>query len=188
MTFSVDQFIADCLTARREGQSAVAVREVLDRTVAMPAPLTATIGSAIRQPSFATWFNSEELTILHVVWPPGVDLFPHDHQMWAAIGIYGGREDNRLFRRLADGKLEQRAEKTMLSGDTVLLGDDTVHAVANPGREWTAAIHIYGGDYFADGRHMWPDASGKPVPFATDRLVDVLESAAEAARGQAGSR
>ena len=107
MTFSVDQFIADCLTARREGQSAVAVREVLDRTVAMPAPLTATIGSAIRQPSFATWFNSEELTILHVVWPSGVDLFPHDHQMWAAIGIYGGREDNRLFRRLADGKLEQ---------------------------------------------------------------------------------
>jgi len=187
MTFSVDQFIADCVAARRERDSAVAVREVLARTVTMPAPLEATIGPAIQQPSFATWFNSEELTILHVVWPPGVDLFPHDHQMWAAIGLYGGREDNRLFRRLPDGRLELRAEKTLLDGDTVLLGDDTVHAVANPSREWTAAIHIYGGDYFADGRQMWPDGDGAPLPFATDRLIDVLESAAESARGQSGS-
>jgi hypothetical protein len=35
-----------------------------------------------------------------VVWPPEVDLFAHDHNMWAVIGSYGGREDNRFFRRL----------------------------------------------------------------------------------------
>lgn len=187
MTFSVDQFTADCLAARREGESAVAVREVLARTVAEPGGLTAAVGPPIEQPSFSTWFNSEELTILHVVWPPAVDLFPHDYKMWAAIGLYGGREDNRLFRRLPDGRLEHRADKTLLDGDTVLLGDDTVHAVANPTREWTAAIHIYGGNYFADGRQMWPDADGEPEPFATDRLVAVLETAADDARVQPGS-
>ena len=26
-------------------------------------------------------------------------LFPHDHAMWAVIGIYGGREDNIFWKR-----------------------------------------------------------------------------------------
>ena len=26
-------------------------------------------------------------------------LYPHDHRMWAAIGIYQGREDNAFYRR-----------------------------------------------------------------------------------------
>jgi predicted metal-dependent enzyme (double-stranded beta helix superfamily) len=182
MTFSIDQFTAECLDARREGDSATAVKDVLSRTIAEPAPISASLGTPSTLPSFETWFNNDELTILHVVWPPGVDLFPHDHKMWAAIGLYGGREDNALFRRLPGGRLEKRAEKVLLGGDTVLLGDDTVHAVANPSREWTAAIHIYGGNYFSDGRSMWPDATGTPEPFETSRLVGVLEAAADNAR------
>lgn len=104
--------------------------------------------------------------VLHGVWPPTADLSAHDHLMWAAIGLYGGREDNRVFRTLPDGGLEHRRTTTMLGGDTILLGDDAVHAVANPSREWTGAIHVY-------------DAA---APFDIGLLTDVLDSAARRAR------
>ena len=29
-------------------------------------------------------------------------VMPHNHNMWAAIGIYTGREDNILWRRVPD--------------------------------------------------------------------------------------
>ena len=30
-----------------------------------------------------------------------MDIYPHDHRMWAAIGIYAGEEDNAIYRRTA---------------------------------------------------------------------------------------
>ena len=39
------------------------------------------------------------LTILNVIWAPLMLLLPHDHNMWATIGIYTGREDNIIWQR-----------------------------------------------------------------------------------------
>jgi predicted metal-dependent enzyme (double-stranded beta helix superfamily) len=102
--------------------------------------------------------------------------------MWAAIGLYGGREDNRVFRSLPDGTLEHRRTKTLLPRDTILLGDDTVHAVANPSREWTGAIHVYGGDFFRSGKRMWSDPARPAAPFDFDLLRRVLNDAANDAK------
>jgi predicted metal-dependent enzyme (double-stranded beta helix superfamily) len=180
MGFSVDQLVADCAAAVQDsdGHSGVAVEEVLARAISDPAAIEAAIGHPRDMAVFSTWFNSDELTVLHVVWPPAVDLMAHDHLMWAAIGLYGGREDNRVFRSLPDGSLEHRRTKTLRGGDTILLGDDTVHAVANPSREWTGAIHVYGGDYFRDGKHMWSDTEQAAGPFDVDALRKVLSDAA----------
>ena len=58
--------------------------------------------------------------MLHVVWPPTVDLLAHDHEMWATIGLYGGREDNSFYRTVgSDGRLEPRGGTTLRAGDTV---------------------------------------------------------------------
>jgi predicted metal-dependent enzyme (double-stranded beta helix superfamily) len=181
--FSSDQFVADCLEALHGGgrAGASAVKEVVERAVSDPDSIEAAIGLPEDAPVFSTWFNGEELTVLHVVWPPGVDLFPHDHKMWAAIGLYGGREDNQFFRSLPGGDLEVRGGRTLHTRDTILLGDDTVHAVANPSREWTGAIHVYGGNYFVSGRRMWPDPSRPPVEFDTAQVVSVLDEAARRA-------
>ncbi len=70
----------------------------------------------------------------------------------------------------------------MLSGDTVLLGDDTVHSVANPSREWTGALHVYGGDFFRTGRSMWPDLGRDPIEFDSQITIGVLDTAAQRAR------
>jgi len=162
----------------------VAVSEQIDRVTSLPHLIEDAVGDLAEAASFTTWHRSPELTILHVVWPPSVDLFAHDHRMWAAIGLYGGREDNTFFRRRPDGTLERRGDGVSLrAGDSVVLGTETVHAVTNPSREWTGSIHVYGGDYFTDGRQMWPKADGEAQPFDAIELVRVLDAAAMAARG-----
>ena len=182
----VDQLVADCLDAVRDGgaSGAVAVKDVVERTVSAPGPIEELVGPLTDTPVFATWFNSPELTILHVVWPPTVDLMPHDHLMWATIGLYGGREDNSFWRTLPDGDLEHRGTKVMRAGDTVALGEDTIHSVANPSREWTGAIHVYGGDFFTTGRRMWPDPSANCVDFDVEVTTAVIEQAAARAKAE----
>ena len=44
--------------------------------------------------------HSSDLTILNVIWAPHMTIMPHNHQMWAVIGIYTGREDNIFWRRV----------------------------------------------------------------------------------------
>jgi hypothetical protein len=73
-------------------------------------------------------------------------LYTHNHRMWAAIGTYGGQEDNTFYRR-RNGRLLSSGGKELHDQDVVLLGDDTIHAVHNPLRRYTGAIHVYGGDF-----------------------------------------
>ena len=128
------------------------------------------------------WHRSDELTVLHIVWPPDVDLYAHDHNMWATIGIYGGREDNSFYRRLADGRIEPHTGRSLFVRDVVSLGPEVVHSVANPTREWTAALHVYGGEFFTTPRTMWSRESLEPMPLDTDVLRERLERAADRAR------
>jgi predicted metal-dependent enzyme (double-stranded beta helix superfamily) len=83
-----------------------------------------------------------------------MSIWPHDHRMWAAIGIYTGGEDNAFYRRTPDG-LTGSGGKSLRPGDICLLGDETIHAVTNPTTEHAGAIHIYGGDFFAVRRSDW---------------------------------
>lgn len=180
-SFDIDSFVADCLAAVRSeaNRGSLAVKEVLESVLHNPGRIAEAVGPPTAIPPFTTWHHSDELTILHVVWPPTVDLLAHDHEMWATIGLYGGREDNRFFRPDDDGALRPSGATTLRTGDTVALGRDVIHAVANPSREWTAAIHVYGGDYFAPARRMWPDIAEAPVAFDVARVVATLEDAAE---------
>lgn len=184
MAFSIDQLVADCVAAAEGegGHAGVAVEEVLARSLSDASAIEAAIGHPRDVPLLSPWYQSETLTVLHVVWPPTVDLVPHNHLMWAAIGLYGGREDNRVFRSLPDGSLELRRTTTLLGGDTILLGDDAVHAVANPSREWTGAVHVYGGDFFRDDKRMWPDPAVPGRPFDFEVLRATLADAAARAQ------
>ena len=76
-------------------------------------------------------YNANDLTVLNVVWPPLVSLFPHDHRMWAAIGIYAGQEENAFYRRQG-ATLVSSGGKQVAAGEVLLLGDDAIHSVAQP--------------------------------------------------------
>ena len=79
---------------------------------------------------------------------------PHNHRMWALIGIYTGREDNILWRR-EEGSIRARGVNVMFPGDVAALGPEAIHSVTNPLDRFTGGIHIYGGDFFATPRSQW---------------------------------
>jgi predicted metal-dependent enzyme (double-stranded beta helix superfamily) len=115
-------------------------------------------------------YRSPWLTVINVVWAPLMSLRPHDHRMWAAIGIYAGQENNSFYRRQAEG-LASSGGKELRTGDVVLLGDDTIHAVSNPNRQHTGAIHLYGGDFVATTRSEWDPDTFKEQPYDLDGIL-----------------
>ena len=182
-TFDKDVFVGECLSAVQSGDSAQkAVKEIVDRAVSNPSRISSEVGDIFDDPMMTIWHRSDELTVLHIVWPPEVELFPHDHNMWAVIGIYGGREDNQFYRRLDDGRIEPHTGMTIVEKDVIGLGSDVVHSVANPTREWTAALHVYGADFYSAPRTMWSGVTYDPVRLDTDWLEQTLSAAAARAR------
>jgi predicted metal-dependent enzyme (double-stranded beta helix superfamily) len=177
--FDVDALIADCRDAAAESESRRAVREVLLRTVdeadAVAAALKPTEGG------LNILYRSPDLTVLDVVWAPGMRLYPHDHRMWAAIGIYAGQEDNTFYRRSGarNHQLTESGGKELRTGDVLLLGDDAIHAVANPLGRLTAAIHVYGGDFVDQPRSQWGPGSLEERPYD---MQEVQRQFAEANR------
>ena len=139
---NLDHFIADCRAALAERSPELAIREILERVVANPFDVEAALGTP-RQAQITPLHHDRDLTILNIVWTPGMAVYPHDHRMWALIGLYGGREDNTFYRRSPEG-LQVAGGKQLETGDATLLGPAIIHAVQNPLRIFTGAIHIYG--------------------------------------------
>jgi predicted metal-dependent enzyme (double-stranded beta helix superfamily) len=182
--FDVESFVADCRDALREARPAVAVKEVVERAVADPGAIDDALGTA-NEGGLRSLYRSEDLTVLQLVWPPGVQLFPHDHLMWAANGIYGGGEENTFFRRTNDG-IERAGGTSLRSGDVALLGAEAIHAVANPSTSYTAAIHVYGGDYFGVARSQWDPDTLTEAPFDVEAVRRLLAAADQRARRAQG--
>jgi predicted metal-dependent enzyme (double-stranded beta helix superfamily) len=101
---------------------------------------------------------------------------PHDHRMWAAIGIYSGGEDNSFFRRDGD-TLTPSGGKRLEPRDVALLGGDTIHAVTNPTAEFAGAIHVYGGDLFATDRSEWRGDPYREQPYDSEYVLRYFEEA-----------
>ena len=163
--FDLDDFLDRCRRAVTSDDPRRAVREELDRAVAEPSSIADVLAPA--EGGITLLHVADDLTVLHAVWAPGMRLYPHNHEMWASIGIYAGREDNAFYRRAAPGDAHLTASggKQLLAGDTVLLGDDTIHAVTNPLRSLTAAIHVYGGDFVNQPRSQWGPGEEVERPY-----------------------
>ena len=151
--FDVDELVAACQGAIAEDQPMLAVRDVLRGALERPSQ----VGDAL-QPKLGgitLLHQAPDLTVLHAVWAPGMEIFPHEHRMWAVIGIYAGQEDNAFYRRSGTTVVESGAGKELREGDIVVLGDDVIHSVANPLDRLTGAIHVYGGDFVNHERSRW---------------------------------
>ena len=99
-------------------------------------------------------YNDDDLTIVHIVWPPHLITEPHNHSMWAAIGLYQGRENNILWRR-NDTSIEPCGAKTIVAGEACCFDKDAIHSVHNPVDGLTGAIHVYGGDFLNANNVEW---------------------------------
>jgi len=182
--FDLDQFVADCREAHGADPSHKLVREVLARAVSDPTAVMKGLGEPSRA-GIQKLYHSETLTILNIVWGPTMTIMPHDHRMWAVIGVYTGREDNIFWRRVpgaANGKLEAAGAKALSAGDAEPLGHNIIHSVTNPIRRLTGALHVYGGDFFAAERSEWNPESLLEQRYDADRTMRLFEEANQAVR------
>jgi predicted metal-dependent enzyme (double-stranded beta helix superfamily) len=149
----IDRFVEDCVAANEEPDAQAAVLEVLARAVADSSAVHRALGEHQRA-GINLLYRSDTLTIFDAVWTPQMNLMPHDHLMWANIGIYSGREDNIFWQRDRDS-IEAVGAKALFEKDADMLPVDAIHSVTNPLLKFTGGIHIYGGDFYDTPRSLW---------------------------------
>ena len=172
-TFSAERFVAACREAITQADSQQTVLELVERAVSDPSQIIRAFGAPSRA-GIQTLYQSDDLTVLNLSWGPGMSLKPHNHEMWAVIGIYGGREENTFYRRDED-TLRQFGVKELNAGDAVLLGESIIHGVVNPLEQLTCAIHVYGGDFFETPRSEWDPTTFEERPYSVEDTRRVFE-------------
>ena len=175
----IEEFIASCQVALNDHTPELAVQELIANAISSPADIEAALGTPTVG-GIQTLHHSPELTVLNIIWPPGMVLYPHDHNLWAVIGLYGGQENNTFYSRDAEGSgLVRAGAKQLQRQDYVVLDQDAIHAVANPTGMYTGAIHVYGGDFFSVARSQWESESASETPYSVEQARQAFKDANE---------
>lgn len=169
----LQRFIEDCRSAGSQG----AVREVFEKALESPSKVMKAIGEPKRA-GLDKLYVSEDLTILNVIWGPNMTIMPHNHEMWALIGIYTGREDNIFWKRVPNSTqpgVKAAGACTILEKEVATLGKDIIHSVNNPLGRLTGAIHIYGGQFFTQPRREWDAEKLCEGAYSAEKAMKLFE-------------
>ena len=183
--FDIDRFIEDCRAAVGEDETHKAAREVVARALDDSAAVVAALGEP-RESGVHKLYADDDITIVNVVWAPWMTVMPHNHEMWAVIGVYTGREDNVFWRRVADagdGRVEAAGAKALCERDVAPLGRDIIHSVTNPIPRFTGAIHVYGGDFYTTPRSQWDAETLREAPYSLEDNLGRFETFGRLAAG-----
>lgn len=166
--FTRDRFIHDCRQVVESGPEAV--RDIMSHAVSDAAAVASEFGEPAHA-GITPLYRSAELTILHFVWAPDMSLMPHNHRMFAVIGVYAGREDNIFWRRMG-GTIKAAGAHSLGRGEVAMLREDAIHSVLNPLGKMTCALHVYGGDFFAPERPRseWDHETLSERPWDIERV------------------
>ncbi|MEZ6001074.1 hypothetical protein [Hyphomonas sp.] len=175
--FDMHTFVSDCRDAIAEDPTHRTVLEVMEAAFQDPGAILEAVG----EPTGAgidVLHRSDTLTVLNVIWGANSTLMPHNHEMWAIIGIYTGREDNIFWRRVKEdpSRVEAAGARTLLTGDVAPLGKDIIHSVTNPLGRPTGAIHVYGGDFFSQPRSEWDEETLSERPYDIEKVKAFFDS------------
>ena len=172
--FDLDTLISDCIAANSESEPRLAIKHVLERAVSPPPRVAAALPP--EHAGITRIHVSDDLTIIKVVWAPGMTLGPHDHRMWATIGSYTGGEDNAFYRRDGPGLVESGG-RSLHPRDVCLLGDDAVNTSPTRPPSFAGAIHVYGGDFFTTTRSEWTGTPLTEHPYDVEHVLALFETA-----------
>jgi predicted metal-dependent enzyme (double-stranded beta helix superfamily) len=176
--FETDRFIEDCRAAVAADKTHKAAQEVVARAMSEPAQVIRALGEPSKS-GVQKIYADNDVAIVNVVWAPWMTVSPHNHEMWAVIGVYTGREDNVFWRRLADdedGRIEAAGARALGTGDAVPLGRDIIHSVTNPIPRFTGALHVYGGDFYTKPRSQWDPETLSVAPYSIEETVERFET------------
>lgn len=176
--FDIERLIEDCKQAVKQTDSREHIRTMLEEAMSKPADVLGALGEPDKA-GVNTLYRADDLTVLNLVWGPHMTLMPHNHNMWANIGIYTGREDNIFWRPEdgdATGKLKAAGARALCEGEVASLGEDAIHSVTNPVQRLTGALHIYGGDFFGEPRSEWDPETLLEGPYDVDKNLALFEA------------
>jgi predicted metal-dependent enzyme (double-stranded beta helix superfamily) len=181
VTFDLERFIDECRLAAARDDGIRGVCELVAAAVSDARAIAARLGEP--RVGVHPLHRSEDLTVIDFAWAPWMTFKPHNHNMWAAIGIVTGREDNIFWRRSERG-IEAAGARTLGPGDVAPLGRDVIHSVVNPLGRMTRAIHVYGGDFFEprDARSEWDPETLAERPWDMDDTRRLFAAAEARAR------
>ena len=177
--FDKDQFVEELRAARNESDSMDAISEVIAKAIEDPASIVRALGAPGRGRA-EQLYADESITISNIIWGSEMWVPPHDHLMWAVIGVYQGQEDNTFWRE-QDGNLQEMGGVSLTKGDVRKLGADAVHSVRNPSLQLCGAIHVYGGDFFGaiPRRHSWNPQTLERGPYDYEFINSLRNEANE---------
>jgi predicted metal-dependent enzyme (double-stranded beta helix superfamily) len=178
MSFNLDQFINSCKSAVEADKPQKAISELVQDAVNDYKGVIDAIGEP-KHAMVEKIYVADNLTIIHVVWAPKMMLMPHNHNTWAIIGVYAGREDNIFWRRIPDdknGRIEAAGAKSIATGEVARLGKNIVHSVTNPTSSFTGAIHVYGGNFFEIERSEWDPMSLNEGVYDVEKNLAIFEA------------
>ena len=118
-------------------------------------------------------YRAEDLCLFSLVVPAGAETPVHDHLAWGLIGVYRGRQDETVYRRLDDGRVEARAtlevskRQTMDTGEfyALLPPRDDIHFVKTVSEVPSISIHLLANDTACVWRHRFNPAAGTVNAF-----------------------
>lgn len=113
------------------------------------------------------------LCLFSLVVPVGAATPVHDHLAWGLVGIYRGRQDETVYRRLDDGRdplradLEVSKQQTLEPGDfyALLPPTDDIHYVKTVSDTPSISIHLLANDTACVWRHKFEPEKGTVTPF-----------------------
>ncbi|MGE0820510.1 MAG: hypothetical protein AB7G75_14300 [Candidatus Binatia bacterium] len=178
--FHVENFVKAC-----QGQPPSAVKEILSEALRDPASIIQALADFGKGKNVADGamgdmviHRAPDLTILKAAVPPKFKSAPHNHLMWAVIGVYDGQENNYFYRR-SGGGLEAAGGKQVHQSEVLVLGEDAIHAIENPLDRTLFAIHVYGGDLPAAPRRMWNPFTMQEEAFDFQTMRDYAQKLME---------
>ena len=117
--------------------------------------------------------EDKSLCLFSLVVPSGAATPVHDHLAWGLVGVYRGRQDETVYRRLDDGSDPARADleiskrQELGRGEcyTLLPPADDIHYVSTISDTPSISIHLLANDTACVWRHKFEPATGVVTPF-----------------------
>jgi 3-mercaptopropionate dioxygenase len=114
-----------------------------------------------------------DLTLMSLVVPPGTGTPVHDHLAWGLVGLYGGEQDEWVYRRDDAGEDEEHAElieverRRLHRGDfyELLPPEGDIHKVETVSDDPSISLHLLGSDIGCTWRHRFEPKEGTVHPF-----------------------
>lgn len=188
--FDLSRFVDACRGALRKPDPARAVHDLMSEAISEPAAIEAALG-AVQLPDGSTaqynfLHQSPELTILNVVMPGGLQSPPHNHLIWAVIGMYQGRENNVFYRREGGGIVES-GKRNLRAPEVMTLPPDIIHGISNPLARQSCGLHVYGGSLSNPARSLWNPFTFKEEAFQVAAMSGYEQELMRRARAHSGS-